>query len=50
VQDVQVGSANAAERDLHLDTPGTARRLLDLADIDVADPRRVLDDSFHAAA
>ena len=50
VQDVQVGSAYAAERDLHLDQSGTARRFLDVAHVDVAGPGRVLDDRFHAAA
>ena len=50
VKDVQVGSTDAAERDMHLDQSGTARGFLHVAHLDVARPRCVLDDGFHAAA
>ena len=50
VEDVQVRSADAAERDLHFHEAGAARRLVYIAHVDVARAGRVLDDCFHAAA
>ena len=47
VQDVEIGPAHPAERDLDLHLVRSAHRLVNVQDVDVAGPGSVLDHCFH---